>query len=125
MSTTMCEPIGTLNLQAIEPEEWNERVNGELVRGQETCLLAGIEPLLKKHSVALDLAGVERIDAAGIAALVQLYRSAQAAGHQFRIANASKRVAQILAVVGLDEYLLSHNAVESSHYDAQSERPAA
>ncbi len=125
MTSALFEPAANLIFQAIEPEERNERVNGELVRGQEAHLLEGIEPLLKRHSVALDLAGVERIDAAGIAALVQLYRSAQAAGHHFRIANASARVAQILAVVGLDGYLLSHNAVESSHYDAQTERPAA
>ncbi|MDR3774393.1 MAG: STAS domain-containing protein [Terracidiphilus sp.] len=125
MTSALFEPGANLNFQAIEPEERNERVNGELVRGQEARLLEGLETLVLKHSVALDLAGVERIDAAGIAALVKLYRSALAAGHQFRIANPSAHVAQILTVVGLDGYLLSHNAVENSYYGACLRRPAA
>jgi anti-anti-sigma factor len=75
--------------------------------------------------VALDLSSVERIDAAGITALVSLYRSACESGHRFSLTNASAHVTQILALVGLDRYLLSHNVVRSSHCGPFARRPAA
>jgi anti-anti-sigma factor len=84
-----------------------------------------VEPLVLKSNVTLDMAGVERIDAAGIAALVTLYCKACESGHRFTLTNASRRVAQILSIVGLDRYLLSHNAVQNSQYGAGMERPAA
>jgi anti-anti-sigma regulatory factor len=60
--------------------------------------------------VTLDLTHVERIDAAGIAALISLYWCADAAGNRFTVVNASAHVAEILALVGLDRILLSRNA---------------
>lgn len=125
MTSTMCEPAATLNFQTTDPAELNELAHGQLVREQVAELLEGIEPLVLKHNVKLDLASVQRIDAAGIAALVELYRSARAAGHRFQVTNASARVEQILAVVGLDGILLSHNAVRDSHYDVRLRRAAA
>jgi anti-anti-sigma factor len=83
------------------------------VRGQDG-LLERLGPLVREHSVALDLTSVERIDAAGITALVALYRGARESGHRFSLTNVSARVAQILAVGGLDRFLLSHNAVRNS-----------
>ena len=38
----------------------------ELVRGQEQRLLKELEPVVRDHSVTLDMRQVERIDAAGI-----------------------------------------------------------
>ncbi len=125
MTTTMCEPAATLNFQSNDPAELNESAHGQLVREQVAEMLEGIEQLVLKHNVRLDLAGVERIDAGGIAALVGLYRSARSAGHRFQVTNASARVAGILAVVGLDGVLLSHNAVQDSHYGVCLQRPAA
>jgi anti-anti-sigma factor len=86
----------------------------ELVRGNDHRLLEEIEPLLRRQSVSLDLSAVERIDAAGIAALISLYRIAQESGHAFNIAKASVRVAEMLALVGLDGILLSHHAKRAS-----------
>ena len=80
----------------------------ELVRGQEQRLLKELEPVVRQHSVTLDMRQIERIDAAGISSLISLYGAAHAAGHEFAIVNASARVAEILEIVGLDRILSSH-----------------
>lgn len=80
----------------------------ELVRGQEQRLLKELEPVVRQHSVTLDMRQIERIDAAGISLLISLYGVAHAAGHEFAIVNASARVAEILEIVGLDRILISH-----------------
>jgi anti-anti-sigma factor len=114
MTNAMCEPMPTLFMNTAEPMELNERMQGQLVRGEEMNLLARMEPLVREHSVLLDLASVERIDAAGITALLVLYHSARESGHRFNVTNVPERVAKTLAVVGLDGILLSHNAVHHS-----------
>jgi len=53
---------------------------------------------------------VERVDAAGIAALISLYRLAQESGHRFSVLNVAPRVRELLALVGLEGILVSHNA---------------
>jgi len=83
----------------------------ELVRGQEQRLLKELEPVVRQHSVTLDMRQIERIDAAGISSLISLYGIAHASGHEFAIVNASARVAEILEIVGLDRVLISHRAV--------------
>jgi anti-anti-sigma factor len=83
----------------------------ELVRGQEHALLDRMAPLARRQSITLDLRRVERIDAAGISALISLYGIAQGAGNDFSVANASARVAEILGLVGLDRILISQDAV--------------
>jgi len=97
----------------------------ELVRGQEQCLVERLTPVVRQRSVTLDLGHVERIDAAGIAALISLYGSAHSAGNDFHIFNASPRVTEILALVGLDRILISHDAVPDLHADPCFETPAA
>jgi anti-anti-sigma factor len=93
----------------------NEKIElTELVRGQDQRLLDQVEPLVRQHSLVLDLHSVERIDAAGITALISLYRSACDAGHLFAIKNASARVAEILALVGLDRILLSQDLSQNT-----------
>jgi len=62
------------------------------------------------QSVRLELSRIERIDAAGLAALISLYTDACKAGHQFTVVNPSRHVAQILALVGLDRVLLQERA---------------
>ena len=98
---------------------------GELVRGQDQELMRRVSPLVRQRDVSLDLGNVERIDAAGIAALISLYGHARESGHIFTVANASARVAEILTLVGLDRILLSQNAVVKSHSAPCCERPAA
>ena len=79
----------------------------ELVRGNDHFLVAQMEPLVCRQNVALDLRAVDRIDAAGISALILLYGCAHDSGHEFRLFNVPARVADILALVGLDAILLS------------------
>jgi len=82
-------------------------------------------PVVRRQSITLDLSGVERIDAAGVAALISLYASAHEAGNQFAVSNPSTRVAEILALVGLEEILLSHDVNRNSQSGLRCEQPAA
>jgi anti-anti-sigma factor len=109
MNTTFFETNETL---VVQPGEMTE-----LVRGDEQGLIRRVAPLLREKSIALDLQHIDRIDAAGVAALISLYSTARNAGHQFSVCNVSERVAEILELVGLGPIFLSHNAV----YDSQCE----
>jgi anti-anti-sigma factor len=82
----------------------------ELVKGTECGFVDEMTPVVERQSVWLDLERVERIDAAGIAALISLYRTAREAGNCFRIANLTPHVAEVLALVGVDRILVSQNA---------------
>jgi anti-anti-sigma factor len=97
----------------------------ELVLGQDRRLLDQLTPLVRRQCVALDLSSLRRIDAAGIAALVQLYRAARDSGNSFSLLNVAPRIQRILAVVGLDRILLSHNEGRSSQCGPQFRRSAA
>jgi len=108
-------PAGELT-EMTAPAQLTEQANvAELVRGSEQSLLAWLSPLARQQSVTLDLRSVERIDAAGIAALISLYRTASEAGHCFTVINPSPHVAEILALVGLDRVLLSQPPLWNSH----------
>jgi len=78
----------------------------DLVRGREQEFIEELQPLVQSQSVRLDMTSIARIDAAGIAALVVLYREAKNAGHCFAVINPSHRVARILALAGLDRILV-------------------
>jgi anti-anti-sigma factor len=77
----------------------------ELVRGQEEDLINRLEPMVKQESVALDMSGVERIDAAGLSALIRLYCDACKTGHEFRVMRPEPHVREILDLVGLERLL--------------------
>ncbi|MGA3045110.1 MAG: STAS domain-containing protein [Terracidiphilus sp.] len=97
----------------------------ELVRGCDSRLVDRLAAHVRRQSIALDFHCIERIDAAGIAALATLYCDARKAGHHFSIFNASPRVKEVLSLVGLDRILLSKNAVHGSYAEACLDRPAA
>jgi anti-anti-sigma factor len=77
-----------------------------LVKGAETSLLEQLMPVVRRQQVRLDLGSVERIDAAGIAALITLYRTAREAGRCFGVVNPTPHVREILNLVGLSRFLL-------------------
>jgi ABC-type transporter Mla MlaB component len=79
----------------------------EIVRGQEEVFLKQLEPIVRNSSIELDLAPVERIDAAGIAALIRLYCDAVQAGRRFTVTNPRRHVYELLAIVGIDRVLMS------------------
>lgn len=120
MNTGIFEPTATFKYQTPEPAEMTD-----LIRGTSAGLLERLMPLVLERNVTLDLTGVERMDAAGISALLTLYCRACEAGNRFSLINVPMRVSQILAVVGLDRLLLSHNPVQSSQYGAGLHRSAA
>jgi anti-anti-sigma factor len=120
MTSTVCNSIAIQEIVSNEVVELTE-----LVRGQDQTLVERLEPLVLQQSIELNLDAVERIDAAGIAALVTLYATACQAGHSFTLSNVSPRVAKILALVGLDRILLSPNAVLTSHCGHSAQRSAA
>ena len=130
MTNAICEEMAILTMSAVDPTGASQPVRGQivrgqLVRGQVDVLLEHVGPLVRKCNVAIDLSSVERIDAAGITALVSLYRNACESGRHFSLTNVPDHVAQILALVGLDRFLLSHNAVRSPHCGPGMRRPAA
>jgi anti-anti-sigma factor len=110
MTGTVCFEEVMRRVESVKPCELNE-----LVRGSDRYLVEEMTPVVRRQSVSLDLRKVERIDAAGIAALISLYRISSEAGHRFSVVNAAPHVAELLALVGLDEILLSHNAEGGSH----------
>ena len=81
----------------------------DLVRGTETNLLDQLMPLVRRQQVWLDLGCVERIDAAGVAALITLYlyRASRESGHCFGVTNPTPHTREILTLVGLNRFLLS------------------
>jgi anti-anti-sigma factor len=128
MSNTMINTAGTCYAtpECSVPADAIERITlTELVRGHDQDLFARLAPVVRRQSLVVDLALVQRIDAAGIAALISLYRCASDTGHRFAVSNPTSHVAEILALVGLDRILLSHNASCFSHVSSRNERPAA
>jgi anti-anti-sigma regulatory factor len=116
----MCVKKITTNAEAGKPSQLTE-----LVRGNDRSLIEELEPLVRRQNVSLDLAAVERIDAAGIAALISLYRIAHESGYGFSISRASARVVKVLALVGLDGILLSRHAKLGSRSRSRLARDAA
>lgn len=104
MSSTMTRSNGTMVLAPCGLTE--------LVRGYDREFVERMAPAVRQQSVALDLARVDRIDAAGISALISLYGFARDAGFAFAVANPTGHVREILSLVGLDRILLSQTAVE-------------
>ncbi len=99
MNSSYCRPD---EMFVVEPAGFTE-----LVRGAEQRLIALFTPLVQRQSVALDLGKIERIDAAGVAALITLYSDALQSGHAFTVCNLSAHVAEILTVVGLAPILMA------------------
>jgi anti-anti-sigma factor len=86
-------------------------VTCELVRGTETKVMDALLPRVKQESVALDLSGVQRMDAAGIATLIALYCTSIEAGNEFHVVAPSPHVLELLRIVGLESILVTENGL--------------
>lgn len=117
MNTTFCQANEPL---VVEPAGFTE-----LVRGTDERLIGLFAPLVQRQDLALDLGKIERIDAAGIAALITLYSDAQHAGHSFAVCNLSAHVAEILSLVGLAPILISKDWAPARNGADHFARPAA
>jgi anti-anti-sigma factor len=96
-----------------------------LVRGNEKQLVDRLMPLVRSRSLVLDVNAVEDIDAAGVSALIGLYRGAREAGQRFTIVNPGPHVTQVLALLGLEKVLISQNAELMPHFGLQAVPNAA
>ena len=85
----------------------------ELVRGTESEFVNEIADKLRMGDVELDLDAVQRIDAAGIAALISLHLLARDLGRSLTIIFLSRHVKEILNLVGLEPILSSHYVSKS------------
>jgi anti-anti-sigma factor len=74
-----------------------------------------------ERRIVLDLAGVPEIDAAGVGELVRAYNVARAGDGALRIANANRRVREILERVGLFD-CFDANAAETEDPDRRDDR---
>jgi len=92
---------------AVNPIASVVAINYELVRGAESQIIDELLPRVQQESVALNLAGVERIDAAGIAALITIYCTAVESGTEFSVVAPSPRVLELLRLVGLESILVA------------------
>lgn len=82
-------------------------IDYELVRGVESQILSDLAHRVRTESVALDLSRVERMDAAGIAALITLYCTSVEAGTDFSVISPSAHVLELLQIVGLEPILVA------------------
>jgi len=117
--------VSTCNAATSEYERYEPGLVTELVRGTESALLDRMLPLVREQNVSLDLHAVSRIDAAGLTTLIRLYCAAREAGHTFAVANPSPHVAEILAMVGLEGFLLARDADKMPCFRTQFEETAA
>lgn len=88
-------------------------IDSELIRGTEAQIVNSLLPRVREESIALDLSNVERIDAAGIAALITLYCTAIEAGTEFSVVDPSTHVLEMLRIVGLVPILMAEDQVRS------------
>jgi anti-anti-sigma factor len=81
-------------------------IDFEVVRGREEEFKEALLPRVKRQTIVVDLSNVPRIDAAGIAALIDIYCSSIEAGTGFSVTSPSSHVLETLRVVGLDSLLI-------------------
>ncbi len=82
-------------------------IDYELVRGAESRIVSDLAQRVRNESIALDLSRVERMDAAGIAALITLYCTSVEAGTDFSVILPSAHVLELLQLVGLESILIA------------------
>ena len=89
---------------------------GRIIAGDEVRRLRNaVTCQADKRVVLLDLAGVDRIDAAGLGLLVSLQTLGYAVGFELQLKNLHRRVRELLELTGLDPVL---EIVPSDHVDA-------
>jgi len=86
-----------------------KRLEGELGFATVRAVLGQASTLIASGSV--DLAGVTRVDSAGLALLLELARRARAAGRDLVFEGADERIVRLARFYGLNEVLRFGSAV--------------
>ncbi len=120
MITDSCQFAVPAALETLIPGETDE-----LVKSNEQTVVERLMPMVREQNIVLDLSRVERIDAAGLAALIRLYCAARDAGHNFSVFNPSPRVTEILTLVHLDGLLVAKPANQFACRSLQFQESAA
>lgn len=82
------------------------RLSGELTYATVPELSRSLEPTLKQWPrLCVDLSGLDRVDSAGLALLVEWTRLAHALGHPLEFIEAPQQLLTIARVSGLDRTL--------------------
>lgn len=84
---------------------------GKLIRGCESAFVDQLLPCARKVSLQLDLSAICQIDAAGIAALVALYRASSESGNRLTIVQPSQHVHELLHLLGLEHLLVAEDDI--------------
>lgn len=74
---------------------------GKLVAGREATGLSAVVQSYPQSNLAIDLARISAVDAAGLGTLVALYRWATVNGKRLTLANPSRRVRAVMERTGL------------------------
>ena len=77
-------------------------LRGGMVAGDTTALRNKVESLSNVSMVVLDFARVNRIDAGGLGALLELREQTIAKGIEFKLMNVTRLVKQVLEITRLD-----------------------
>ncbi len=78
------------------------RCSGRLTIQDTAWLKSEVKPLLARSArVMLDLTDLDSMDSSGLGAVISLYVSAKAAGHEFCLINLNQRVRELLGLTHL------------------------
>lgn len=91
---------------ATEGDEGRLALLGELTFATVPGLSKDLAPTLKKcPQLRIDLSGLERVDSAGLALLIEWTRLTRALGHSLEFINTPRQLLTIARVSGLDQIL--------------------
>jgi len=93
----------SLQLDTENPETW--KVSGEMTFASVPAIQDQSPELFSSPPRSLDLAGVERIDSAGIALVMEWARRAKVAGVAMRLVNVPPGMTSLSKTTGLDRLL--------------------
>jgi anti-anti-sigma factor len=100
-------PTDTINVREDDGHAAGLTLRGSLREGDIAVLAAALEPLLreKRHTVVLDLSGLELIEAAGLGAIVRAARRLQLSGRELIVRSPRPATYQALEDIGLTDIL--------------------
>jgi anti-anti-sigma factor len=87
-------------------------LRGRLVNGETEILRNAVNSLPEVSKVALDLARVTTVDAAGLGVMLELREQAESKGIRFELTNVTGLVSRVLRVTHLDSVFQITSGVE-------------